>query len=118
MKYQLLLTAILTAAAQPALSQDRLSSVVAGHSGAISDVTRDIKGWHDMQHPSCQMESVVSAATQEQDKDSSDEIWTVDGCGGKQFQYRVLILRGPSGRGFSTSVSNADGSGFHIEGAP
>lgn len=117
MKYLLLFSLPIVTAVQPAISAGKLGSVVAGSSSAIDAVTRDIKEWHDMEHPSCQMKKVLSAAVQRHDKEVSTEIWTVEGCDGKQFQYRVQVFPGQDGHGFSDSVGNADGSHLHIDGA-
>lgn len=115
MKNLLLLSFLIAISVQPAIAAGKLDSVVAKFPSARADVTRDIKQWHDMEHPSCQMKSVLSARIQKRDKDTSTEIWTIEGCGGKEFQYQVLIIAGPNGRGFSDSVSNADGSSFHVD---
>lgn len=118
MKNLIFLSFLVTSSLQPTMAAAKLDSVVAGSPGAIADVTRDIKQWHDMEHPACQMKSVLSARIKSRDKDTSTEIWTVEGCGGKQFQYQVVIFAGPNGRGFSDTVANADGSPFHVDKSP
>ena len=118
MKNLILISFLVAISVQPAMAASNLDSVVAKSPSAIADVTRDIKQWHNMEHPSCQMKSVLSARIKSRDKDTSTEIWTVEGCNGKKFQYEVLILAGPNGRGFSDSVSNADGSPMHIDKSP
>lgn len=118
MKIFILITVLLVMPALPAMAETKLESVIAKYPDAIASVTRDIKQWHDMEHPSCQMKGVISARIEKRDKETSTEIWTVEGCDEKKFQYEVLIIAGPYGRSFSDSVSNADGSPMHIDKSP
>lgn len=115
MKNLILLSFLVVISVQPAIAAGKLDSVVAKSPSAIADVARDIKQWHNMEHPACHMKSVIAARIQSRDKDTSTEIWTVEGCDGKQFKYKVFIMAGPNGRGFSDSVGNADGSPFHVD---
>lgn len=104
--------ALLTAGAIKA----EIVSVVGNSKRAVDMVARDIADWHNMQHPSCKMKKAIAAAIQEHDSESSNELWTIEGCDGKKFQYSVLVLL--AGGGFSTMVGNPDGSSMHVDGAP
>ena len=60
----------------------------------VDDLTRDVAQWHDSKHPDCKFAKVVGAEIVKQESDSITEHWTIQACEGKQFTYRVYILRG------------------------
>jgi hypothetical protein len=97
-----------------ASAQEQVTSAVGSSSRAIGMVASDIADWHNAEHPSCKMKHVVSASIKERDSESSTELWTVEGCDGKTFQYQVMVMLGGGG-GFSTMVGNPDGSAFHSD---
>ena len=79
----------------------------------IDDVTRDIQGWHNRQFPDCKLSKVVSAKVLESKPDSSVEAWTIEGCSGRQFTYKLTIM--PNSGFNSVFVGNIDGSGFKLK---
>ena len=78
----------------------------------IGDVTRDIQGWHNRQFPDCKLSKVLSAKILESKPDSSVEAWTIEGCSGRQFTYKVTIM--PNSGFDSVFVGNIDGSGVKL----
>lgn len=74
----------------------------------ISDISRDVQQWHDMQNPSCLFNRVINAQVVKDEKESTVEHWTIEACKGESFTYRVLIMPYPNG-GIGDMVSNLDG---------
>ena len=97
-----------------ASAQDQVTSAVGSSARAVEMVASDIADWHNAEHPSCRMKHVISAAIKERDSESSTELWTVEGCDGKTFQYMVMVMLHGKG-GFSTMVGNPDGAAFHSD---
>jgi len=83
--------------------------------GHLQNVSRDIQGWHNFQHPDCPYVRVVGAKIVERDSDSTVEHWTIEACKQKQFTYQALILPYPDG-GIGVSVSNVDLSPANVSG--
>jgi hypothetical protein len=88
-----------------------LHTTVSGRN--VEDVSRDVQGWHDMQHPSCKFVRVVSAEVAARSPKDVTEHWTIQACKEQQFTYRVYII--PSNGTITDSVSNVDGSPFTRE---
>jgi hypothetical protein len=74
----------------------------------VADITRDVQGWHDMQHSDCKFVKVLGAEVASQDQRSIIEHWTVEACKGQAFIYKVLIIPGTGA--LTDAVSNLDGS--------
>ncbi len=108
MKAILVATALLLSACahQPATSAGGLGTSVRG--GHIANVTRDVQGWHNSQNPNCLFTRAVKATVIERDSDGVTELWTIEGCDGRRFDYETFIM--PMGGGITVMVSNADGS--------
>ncbi len=97
---------------QPAVSAPGLGTSVSG--AHIANVTRDVQGWHDVQNPKCKFSRAVKASVIERDSDGVTELWTIEGCNGRLFDYEAYIMS--MGGGITVMVSNADGSGATVAG--
>ena len=89
-----------------ALNSTLLHTTVSGRN--VADISRDVQGWHDMQHAGCKFIKVVAAEVITQEPKSIVEHWTIEACKDQQFTYRVLIIPGTGG--ITDMVSNVDGS--------
>ena len=76
----------------------------------IRNVTRDVQQWHDGQYPKCLFQKVAATQIVKRDKKTSDEHWTIEACGHKQFTYKVYVMLQDGG--ISDMVGNADGSAY------
>jgi hypothetical protein len=83
-----------------------LHTTVSGRN--VGDISKDVQGWHDMQHPNCKFVRVLSAEEAEKSPDGVSEHWTIEACERQQFTYRVYIIK--SNGAITDSVSNVDGS--------
>jgi hypothetical protein len=90
----------------PAPAPAALHTTVAGRN--VADITRDVQGWHDMQHADCKFVRVLGAEVILQDERSVTEHWTIEACKQQAFTYKVFIVRNPDA--LSDAVSNVDGS--------
>ena len=73
-----------------------------------SNVTRDVQGWHNAQNPTCLFSHAVKATVIERDGDGVTELWTIEGCSGRLFDYETYIMS--MGGGITVMVSNVDDS--------
>ena len=89
---------------QPAKAANALGTAATG--SQITDITRDVQGWHDAKHPDCLFGRVLGASLVKRDGDSVTENWTVEACNKKQFTYSVYIIF--QGGGIVDMVSNAN----------
>jgi len=85
-----------------------LHTTVSGRN--VEDVSRDVQGWHDMQHSKCKFLRVISADVVTATPGAVTEHWIIEACNQQQFTYRVYIVRGNGS--ITDAVSNADGSPF------
>jgi hypothetical protein len=92
--------------AAPAPPADSLHTSVSGRN--VADITRDVQGWHDMQHANCKFARVLGAEIVSQDEKSITEHWTIEACKQQAFTYKVYIIR--SSQALRDMVSNVDGS--------
>ena len=60
----------------------------------VDDIKRDLAGDHNAFHPECAFERVISAAPISKDEKATYEAWSVEGCSGKVFTYKVMIIFG------------------------
>jgi hypothetical protein len=107
-KYLVLATTLLLGACaqhstRPANS---LGTSVTGRN--VNDISRDVQGWHNMQHADCAFNRVLGANIVKKESGSVVEHWTIEACNNQQFTYRVFIMFHQGG--ISDSVSNIDGS--------
>lgn len=57
----------------------------------IPNVLRDVAQWHDFQHPDCKYKQSVGSVRAE-GEEGDEERWTIVGCDGRQFTYRVSVI--------------------------
>jgi hypothetical protein len=76
---------------------------------SIDAITRDVRQWHELQHPNCRFAAVTTAAVVSQTEKTTVEHWTITACQQQEFTYKVLILRNTPGA-LSDAVSNVDES--------
>lgn len=69
-------------------------------------VEERLKEWHFQSYPDCMRLRAVASQIQRSDAQSSDEVWVVESCGGKCFEYVVRIR--PVGQRHNVQVLNAD----------
>ncbi|MBN8482641.1 MAG: hypothetical protein J0L88_13735 [Xanthomonadales bacterium] len=98
--------ALSACAHQSATPPSGLGTSVSG--GHVANVTRDVQGWHNSQNPNCAFVRVVKAAVVKRDRSGVTELWTIEGCDGRLFDYEAYIIS--MGGGITVAVSNADGS--------
>lgn len=74
----------------------------------IPNVLRDVAQWHDFQYPDCKYTRPVGSvrATGEE---GDEERWTIVGCDGRQFTYRVSVVSQSQG-GVTVLVGNVGGT--------
>ena len=60
----------------------------------VDDIKRDLAGDHNLFHPECKFVQVVSAEPISKDEKGTYEAWSVKGCSGKIFTYKVMIIFG------------------------
>lgn len=94
------------AQASASAAPEALHTTVSGHN--VEDITRDVQGWHDMQHADCQFVRVLGAEVVSQDTKSVTEHWTIEACKRQTFTYKVFIIPGTGA--ITDAVSNLDGS--------
>lgn len=73
----------------------------------IPNVLRDVAQWHDFQHPDCKYKQPVGSVRAE-GEDGDEEHWTIVGCDGRQFTYRVSVISQHRG-GVTVLVGNVGG---------
>lgn len=73
----------------------------------IPNVLRDVAQWHDFQHPACKYKQPVGSVRAE-GEDGDEEHWTIVGCEGRQFTYRVSVISQHSS-GVTVLVGNVGG---------
>lgn len=73
----------------------------------IPNVLRDVAQWHDFQHPDCKYKQPVGSVRAE-GEGGDEEHWTIVGCEGRQFTYRVSVISQHSG-GVTVLVGNVGG---------
>ena len=74
----------------------------------IPNVLRDVAQWHDFQYPDCKYKQPVGSVRAE-GEDGDEEHWTIVGCDGRQFTYRVSVVSQHHG-GVTVLVGNVDGA--------
>lgn len=74
----------------------------------IPNVLRDVAQWHDFQHPDCKYKQPVGSVRAE-GEDGDEEHWTIVGCDGRQFAYRVSVISQHRG-GVTVLVGNVAGA--------
>lgn len=57
----------------------------------IANVLRDVAQWHDFQYPDCRYTGPVGSVRAEAEN-GNEERWTIAGCDGRQFTYRVSVV--------------------------
>ncbi len=70
----------------------------------VSNVARDIAGWHNAHHPDCQFVRPVRAQIIRDEGDAVVEHWTIEACDSKEFTYRAYLL--PSRGALTVMVSD------------
>lgn len=73
----------------------------------IPNVLRDVAQWHDVQHPDCKYKQPVGSVRAE-GEEGDEEHWTIVGCDGRQFTYRVSVISQHRG-GVTVLVGNVGG---------
>lgn len=97
---------LLAAVTVPAVASESGPTLVPDHQ--LAAVVRDVAQWHDGQHADCRFQKALGYNVVERARKESVEHWTIEGCNGRQFTYRVRIF--VQGGGIVDSVSNVDGS--------
>lgn len=73
----------------------------------IPNVLRDVAQWHDFQHPDCKYKQSVGSV-RAKGEDGDEEHWTIVGCDGRKFTYRVSVISQHRG-GVTVLVGNLGG---------
>lgn len=74
----------------------------------IVNVLRDVAQWHDSQYPHCKYTGSVGSV-RAGTENGNDEHWTIAGCDGRQFTYRVSVVSQNRGA-VTVLVGNVDGA--------
>jgi hypothetical protein len=74
----------------------------------IANVLRDVAQWHDFQYPDCKYTGPVGSVRTETEN-GNEERWTVAGCDGRKFTYRVSVVSQNQGA-VTVLVGNVDGA--------
>lgn len=74
----------------------------------IANVLRDVAQWHDFQYPDCKYTGPVGSVRAEAEN-GNEEHWTIVGCDGRQFTYRVSVVSQNQGA-VTVLVGNVDGA--------